>query len=77
MPARDSPWAVYDVFTVRDGEQIFLAAVSDAQWQVFCDVLGLPDLKADPELATNNDRVRARVRLLATLRERLAPYSAA
>jgi crotonobetainyl-CoA:carnitine CoA-transferase CaiB-like acyl-CoA transferase len=77
MPARDSPWAVYDVFTVRDGEQIFLAAVSDAQWQVFCDVLGLPDLKADPELTTNNDRVRARMRLLATLRERLAPYSAA
>jgi crotonobetainyl-CoA:carnitine CoA-transferase CaiB-like acyl-CoA transferase len=65
------------VFTVRDGEQIFLAAVSDAQWQVFCDVLGLPDLKADPELTTNNDRVRARMRLLATLRERLAPYSAA
>jgi crotonobetainyl-CoA:carnitine CoA-transferase CaiB-like acyl-CoA transferase len=26
------PWAVYDVFTVKDGEQIFLAAVSDAQW---------------------------------------------
>jgi crotonobetainyl-CoA:carnitine CoA-transferase CaiB-like acyl-CoA transferase len=23
---------VYDVFTVKDGEQIFLAAVSDAQW---------------------------------------------
>jgi crotonobetainyl-CoA:carnitine CoA-transferase CaiB-like acyl-CoA transferase len=33
MPARDNPWAVYDVFTVKDGEQIFLAAVSDAQWQ--------------------------------------------
>ena len=32
MPARISPWAIYDVFTVKDGEQIFLAAVSDAQW---------------------------------------------
>ena len=42
MPARDNPWAIYDVFTVADGEQIFLAAVSDAQWLVFCDVLGLP-----------------------------------
>jgi crotonobetainyl-CoA:carnitine CoA-transferase CaiB-like acyl-CoA transferase len=31
MPARENPWAVYDVFTVKDGEQIFLAAVSDAQ----------------------------------------------
>ena len=77
MPARDNPWAVYDVFTVRDGEQIFLAAVSDAQWQVFCDVLGFADLKADPRLATNNDRVRVRPELLATLRERLAGRSAA
>ena len=77
MPARDNPWAVYDVFTVKDGEQIFLAAVSDAQWQVFCDILGLADLKADPRLATNNDRVKARPELLATLRERLAPRSAA
>jgi crotonobetainyl-CoA:carnitine CoA-transferase CaiB-like acyl-CoA transferase len=77
MPARDNPWAVYDVFTVRDGEQIFLAAVSDAQWQVFCDVLGFADLKADPRLATNNDRVRVRPELLAMLRERLAGRSAA
>jgi crotonobetainyl-CoA:carnitine CoA-transferase CaiB-like acyl-CoA transferase len=77
MPARDNPWAVYDVFTVKDGEQIFLCAVSDAQWQTFCDVLDLPDLLADPALKTNNDRVRVRPRLLATLRERLAHRSAA
>lgn len=77
MPARDNPWAVYDVFTVKDGEQIFLCAVSDAQWLTFCDVLGLQDLKADPALKTNNDRVRVRPQLLATLRERLAQRSAA
>jgi len=77
MPARDNPWAVYDVFTVRDGEQIFLAAVSDAQWLTFCDALELPELKADPALKTNNDRVRVRPALLATLRERLAHRSAA
>jgi crotonobetainyl-CoA:carnitine CoA-transferase CaiB-like acyl-CoA transferase len=77
LPARDNPWAVYDVFTVKDGEQIFLAAVSDAQWQKFCDVLGFPDLKAEPELATNNQRVQQRPKLLPTLRERLAHRSAA
>jgi crotonobetainyl-CoA:carnitine CoA-transferase CaiB-like acyl-CoA transferase len=76
MPARVSPWAVYDVFTVKGGEQIFLAAVSDAQWATFCDALGLDDLRADPALATNNQRVAARVTLLATLRERLAHRSA-
>ena len=77
MPARDNPWAIYDVFTVKDGEQIFLAAVSDAQWRTFCDALAFDDLKADPLLATNNDRVQARPHLLATLRERLADRSAA
>ena len=76
MPARDNPWAVYDVFTVRDGEQIFLAAVSDSQWQTFCDVLGFADLKSDPSLATNNDRVKVRPVLIAKLRERLASRSA-
>ena len=77
MPARDNPWAVYDVFTVKDGEQIFLAAVSDSQWATFCDVLDLADLKADPKLATNNQRVQLREPLLATLRERLAHRRAA
>jgi crotonobetainyl-CoA:carnitine CoA-transferase CaiB-like acyl-CoA transferase len=77
LPARDNPWAVYDVFTVKDGEQIFLAAVSDAQWQKFCDVFGFADLKAEPALASNNQRVAQRPRLLATLRERLAERSAA
>jgi crotonobetainyl-CoA:carnitine CoA-transferase CaiB-like acyl-CoA transferase len=77
LPARDNPWAVYDVFTVKDGEQIFLAAVSDAQWLKFCDVLGFPDLKSEPDYATNNQRVLQRPRLLATLRERLQGRSAA
>ena len=57
MPGRISAWAVYDVFTVKDGEQIFLAVVSDTQWAIFCDAFGFADLKADPRLATNNDRV--------------------
>ena len=76
MPARISPWAVYDVFTVKEGEQIFLAAVSDAQWLTFCDVLGLDDLKLDVRYANNNDRVRERATLLPILRDRLANRSA-
>jgi crotonobetainyl-CoA:carnitine CoA-transferase CaiB-like acyl-CoA transferase len=77
MPARDNPWAVYDVFTVKDGGQIFLAAVSDPQWATFCDLFGWPDLKAAPEYASNNQRVERRPALLATLRERLGGYGAA
>jgi crotonobetainyl-CoA:carnitine CoA-transferase CaiB-like acyl-CoA transferase len=77
MPGRISAWGVYDVFTVKDGEQIFLAAVSDTQWAIFCDAFGLADLKADARLATNNDRVRARDWMMPLLRERLAGHSAA
>ena len=77
MPERISSWALYDVFSVKDGEQIFLAAVSDAQWITFCNALGFADLKADPQLATNNDRVRQRATMLPELRQRLAAYSAA
>jgi crotonobetainyl-CoA:carnitine CoA-transferase CaiB-like acyl-CoA transferase len=77
MPARISPWAIYDVFTVADGEQIFLAAVSDAQWLTFCDTLGFDDLKADPALKTNNERVRARPTLLGEIGRRLKAFSAA
>ncbi len=77
MPARLSPWAIYDVFTVKDGGQIFLAAVSDAQWAQFCDALGLADLKADPAYASNNLRVLARPTLMPILRQRLADRSAA
>ncbi|MEJ5992000.1 CaiB/BaiF CoA-transferase family protein [Ramlibacter sp. PS3R-8] len=74
MPGRISAWAVYDVFTVRDGKQVFLAAVSDSQWKVFCEALGYADLFADPRLKTNNDRVHARDWLIPMLRERLASH---
>ena len=76
MPDRISAWAVYDVFTVKGGEQIFLAAVSDAQWKTFCKVLGFGDLLADARLADNNARVRLRPELMPILRERLAQRSA-
>ncbi|MGH1359392.1 MAG: CaiB/BaiF CoA transferase family protein [Burkholderiaceae bacterium] len=75
MPARDNPWAVYDVFTVKDNEQIFLAAVSDKQWQVFCKTLALDDLYEREDLKTNNQRVEVRPWLIETLRERLATHS--
>jgi crotonobetainyl-CoA:carnitine CoA-transferase CaiB-like acyl-CoA transferase len=78
MPARISPWGVYDVFTVKDGEQIFLSAVSDAQWRTFCQALGLADLLDDTRFASNNDRVRERDHtLLPLLRQRLGGRSAA
>ena len=76
MPSRVSAWGIYDVFTVRDGEQIFLAVVSDSQWAVFCEAFGFGDLRDDARLTTNNDRVRAREWLMPRLRAALADFAA-
>ena len=70
MPARISAWAIYDVFEVQGGEQIFLAVVSDGAWRLFCDAFGLGELRDDPRLGSNNDRVLARSWLMPLLRER-------
>lgn len=72
MPQRISPWGIYDVFEVADGEQIFLAVVSDTQWGIFCDAMGWADWKADERLRGNNDRVRSRDWLLPEMRRRVA-----
>ncbi|MGD9833587.1 MAG: CaiB/BaiF CoA transferase family protein [Piscinibacter sp.] len=77
MPSRISAWAVYDVFTVKGGEQVFLAAVSDTQWAAMCREFGFDDLLADARLASNNERVQARSWMLPLLRERFAAYGAA
>lgn len=77
MPERISSWGLYDIFSVKDGEQIFLAVVSDPQWRTFCSAMGFEDMLHDPALQTNNDRVRARSTMLPELRQRLAQYSAA
>src|SRR5690606_10668725 len=76
MPSRISAWAVYDVFSVRDGEQVFLAAVSDTQWALLCQEFEFGDLFDDKRLLTNNDRVKAREWMMPILRERFALYSA-
>lgn len=69
MPARVSAWGIYDVFTVKNNEQVFLAVVSETQWAVFCDAFGLPDLKTHPSYNTNNQRVQNRETLLPKLQQ--------
>jgi crotonobetainyl-CoA:carnitine CoA-transferase CaiB-like acyl-CoA transferase len=76
MPSRISPWAIYDVFTVKNNEQIFLAAVSDGQWQTLCTLMQWADLLANSAYLSNNDRVAARPILLEEIRNRLKPFLA-
>ena len=75
MPERISPWGIYDVFKVKNGEQIFLAVVGDGQWKTFCEAFAYADLAADERIASNNGRVLAREWLIPLLRERLAAHS--
>ncbi len=74
MPERISAWGIYDVFTTRDGEQLFLGVVTDSQWRVFCDRFELNALRADPELASNNLRVAARSTLIPAVAKVFAGY---
>jgi len=76
MPSRISAWAIYDVFEVKGGEQIFLAVVSDTQWKIFCDAFEYIDLYDDVNLKTNNLRVEARPSLIPEIKKRLSVYSA-
>jgi crotonobetainyl-CoA:carnitine CoA-transferase CaiB-like acyl-CoA transferase len=67
MPARVSAWSVYDVFTLAEGEQLFIGAVSDKQFVRLCQLLERPDLAAEPRFATNAQRVAVRPELLERL----------
>ena len=75
MPARLAAWAVYDVFDTKDGQQVFVAVVSDTQWKLFCDAFEQPALLADTSLATNPQRVHARDRLIPQVREIFGRYT--
>ena len=76
MPSRISSWGIYDVFTVKNEEQIFLAVVTDTSWKIFCEIFGFQDLFADERITSNNLRVEAREWLIPELRARLKGYSA-
>lgn len=76
MPNRISAWAIYDVFTFAGGEQMFVAATGEGQWHALCQLLGQTALLDDSALASNNDRVLQRPRLLAHLAEVFAPLNA-
>src|SRR4051812_27447714 len=67
MPARVSAWAVYELFETADAKRVFVGITSDRHWESFCREFELPDLFADPALATNEMRVEARKQLIPAL----------
>ena len=63
MPARVSAWAIYDVFETLD-EPVFIGVVSDSLWEKFCHLFALDELWNESKLRENNQRVKARDRIL-------------
>ncbi len=76
MPSRVSAWSVYDVFTLAEGEQLFIGAVSDKQFATLCQVLERPELLEVPEFRDNASRVAVRPELLFRLGEILRHHRA-
>jgi crotonobetainyl-CoA:carnitine CoA-transferase CaiB-like acyl-CoA transferase len=56
---RKPPWGVYDIFDTADG-RIFVAVVSDAQWQTFARDFLTPEWASDTRLQTAVQREAAR-----------------
>ncbi len=71
-PVRTGNWhpnlTPYQVFEVADGH-IIIATGNDAQYRRLCDVLGLPEMKDDPDYLINSDRVANRPEMIRRLSE--------
>ena len=65
--------APYGVFTSQDGKDILISIQSEREWKKLCaDVLGRPDLVADPRLCNGVERVRNRAFTDSVVGERFA-----
>lgn len=72
MPEREFTWPVYDIFTTRDGRQIFVGAVTEGQWEVLCRELGLERLLDHPDLRGKMAKIEARSWTLPLFAEAIA-----
>ncbi len=70
---RTPPWGVYDIFDTQDG-RVFVAVVSDANWQVFCRDFLPPNWSTDERLRTAIQREAARPWLVPAVAEILKPW---
>lgn len=72
---RRPPWGVYDIFATADGGRVFVAVVSDGQWQTFAREFLPPEWATDPRLLTAMDREAARPWLVPGVGEVLKQWA--
>jgi crotonobetainyl-CoA:carnitine CoA-transferase CaiB-like acyl-CoA transferase len=79
-PVRTGNWhpnvAPYQVFEVADGHMI-IATGNDAQYQRLCDILGLEDMKEDPDYRFNPQRIANRPEMIRRISEQCLRFSKA
>ena len=73
---RQPPWGVYDIFDTVDG-RVFVAVVSDAQWQAFARAFMPPEWADDARLKTSVQREAARSWLVPGVAEVLKHWKTA
>lgn len=77
-PTRMGNWhptvVPYGVFNTKDGPLV-VAVGNDRQFIALCEVLGAPELAADPRYALNRDRVLNRIALESALQQILLRFS--
>ena len=76
MGVRRPAWPIYDIFDTADAGQVFVGVVTDTQWRLFCTSFGLEALLADATLGTQQERVRARDRVLPRVAAALGTFDA-
>ena len=71
---RQPPWGVYDIFDTADGGRVFVAVVSDAQWQNFARDFMPAGWADDARLKTSVQREAARSWLVPGVAEVLKQW---
>lgn len=69
MSVRRSAWSVYDIFSSREQERIFVGVVSDSLWQRFCTEFQLDEFANDPQMQGNDDRVQRRDTIIPRIQQ--------
>ena len=59
----------YQAFMCLDGKFINVAVGSERIWERFCQGMKMPEMKDNPDYATNGDRVRNRAEIVPKLQE--------
>ncbi len=59
----------YQAFMCQDGKYINVAVGSERIWERFCQGMKMPEMKENPQYATNRDRVRNRAEIVPNLQK--------